>query len=184
MPFTSNQFPIKDSLLIASPLLDDGIFDHSIILITQYNPEKGAIGFILNHPAGQTLGEVSKKGTIPKELEKIPIYRGGPVEPDALTFIEFSRKSGKLSYKPQISIEQAAESTSQPGTIVQAFAGFSQWVENQLERELEQFAWIRAKASPKLLDFSQDLSMWKDLLRQISPYHAILAEAPKKPYLN
>lgn len=180
----SQNLPIKGSLLLASPLLNDGIFDRSVILLTEYNPSKGTTGFILNRQTGETIGDVAQDESLPHELHALPVHLGGPVEPQKLLFAAFSSRNGKFLYRAIISIDEAVTLMKKSGTIVRAFAGRSEWSAGQLEDEMTEFMWIRTQADPTLLDFEHNERLWKGILRQISPYHVVLAEASKKPFLN
>jgi putative transcriptional regulator len=68
--------------LKSTSLLDDTIFEKSLIFITEYN-EKGAMGFIINKEFPRKLNELEEfKNIIP-----FPIHLGGPVDQEHLYFI-------------------------------------------------------------------------------------------------
>jgi putative transcriptional regulator len=74
--------------------------------------------------------------------------------------------------------------TACAGTLVRAFIGYSGWASGQLENELRQNAWIATRPLPDLLGHDHDRTLWQDLLRPLSPFHRLLAEAPDDPFLN
>lgn len=170
-------------LLLADPSLRDGIFNKSVILIGDHSPEEGAFGLILNHPSGTTVGDV-----LPSEefsaLANLPVHLGGPVSRNKLTFAAFQEKNGKLDFSLRIPVDEALERTNQPGTLVRAFAGYSGWSKDQLEDELERESWTLTDTSANLLNLSHDITLWKTLMRQLSPYHRILADAPDEILSN
>lgn len=177
--------PIRaGSLLLASPVLCDGIFERSVVLLTSYQPGRGASGFILNKKTKYAIGDVSDDNALPPELQSLPVYMGGPVDQDTLLFAAFSSVNGKLKFDSPLSAEQVNLLIEQPGTAIRAFAGYSSWYENQLEDEMNEFMWLRTTATPAILDIDENKCLWKETLRGISAYHAILAEAPQKPFLN
>lgn len=169
---------------MADPSLRDGTFDHSVILMAEHSPTDGAFGLILNHPTGQVVGDFL---TAPEfaPLSRIPVFNGGPVAREHLTFSAFwwSRKAG-LRWAIRISLEDAIKHAHRPGTIVHAFVGHSGWSPGQVEGELRRNSWITTQPAPELLGAEHDRQLWRSILREISPLHRILAEAPANPVLN
>lgn len=77
-------------LLVAAPYLEGGGFHHSVIFLSRVE-EEFVIGYILNHPANMTVGDVAPSTDIPASLYSVPIFKGGPVERNQLIFAAFSR---------------------------------------------------------------------------------------------
>ncbi len=175
---------LQGKLLLADPSLRDGIFDKSVILLTGHNAADGAIGLILNHPTGKTVGDFLKEPEF-AALKHLPVHEGGPVSHDQMTFSSFwwSKKLG-LRWAMRISADTAAKHARRPGRIVRAFIGYSGWSAGQLENELRRPSWFPINPRKDLLGHQHDLALWSDLLRTLSPLHRILAEAPKNPFLN
>jgi putative transcriptional regulator len=175
---------LQGRLLLADPSLRDGIFNKSVILLAEHKSDQGALGLILNHPIGKTVGDL-----LPDEafapLRQLAVHEGGPVDRDQLTFSSFwwSKKLG-LRWKLRISAADAVAHAHRPGRIVRAFVGYSGWTAGQLENELRRSSWIAARPQPNLLGQQHDRQLWVDLLSQVSPLHRILAEAPDDPSLN
>lgn len=181
---SDNPLLLRGKLLLADPTLRDGIFNRSVILLTHHSPEEGAAGLILNHPTGQVLGDFLK-GEEFSALRHLPVFKGGPVLCEQLTFSSFwwSRKLG-LRCAMRISAKTAVAQAHKPGRIVRAFIGYSGWSAGQLENELKRQSWFTTDARPDLLGRQHDLGLWSALLREMSPLHRILAEAPEDPFLN
>jgi putative transcriptional regulator len=175
---------LQGKLLLSDPSLRDGIFDHSVILLTHHTEEEGAHGLIINQPTGKVVGDL-----LPNEeftsLRHLAVHAGGPVSQEMLTFSSFwwSKKLG-LRWAMRISKEEAANHAKKPGRIVRAFIGYSGWSAGQLENELRRDAWHTLDARSGLLGCAHDDSLWHALLGSISPLHRILAEAPRDPFLN
>lgn len=175
---------LQGYLLLADPSLRDGTFDHSVILLADHSPAAGAFGLILNHPTNQVVGDfLTDKDFGP--LRRIPVHDGGPVGREHLTFSAFwwNKKSG-LRWAIRISAEDAIKHSHRPGRIVRAFVGHSGWSPGQLEGELRRASWITARPAPELLGADHDSSLWYGILRHLSPFHRVLAEAPANPLLN
>lgn len=180
------QPPIDGSLLIASPSLQDGIFDRSVIYVHQHSLSKGAEGLILNKPTGELVGN-SLSGPEFKSLSNLPIYYGGPVATDQLTFSSFSfpdNMSAGIECQVCISADEAAKTLRKSGSFVRAFVGKSVWTEGQLEDELENHAWYLAPPIKEAFTLSQDESLWKNTLQKLSPFHHIISLTPDNPFLN
>ncbi len=175
---------LRGKLLLADPSLRDGTFDRSVILLTSHDPEDGAAGLILNHPTGKVVGDFLK-GVEFAGLRNLPVHEGGPVMRDQMTFSSFwwSRKKG-LHWAMRISALQAAEHACKPGRIVRAFIGYSGWSPGQLENELKRHSWFPVSPVADLLGQPHDRSLWRFILRGMSPFHRILSEAPQDPFLN
>ena len=84
-PKQESPIRLQGNLLIADPSLGDGIFRHSVILLTEHTTSSGAHGLILNHPSGHKVGEFLKEEEF-SPLARIDVHVGGPVSSEHLTF--------------------------------------------------------------------------------------------------
>ena len=79
---------LAGSILIAHPSLLDPNFRRTILFITASDSGEGSFGFVINRPTGKTVEDF-----LPDEglgaLEKVPVFVGGPVAQDQLTFASF-----------------------------------------------------------------------------------------------
>ncbi|MEZ7957157.1 MAG: YqgE/AlgH family protein [Rubritalea sp.] len=175
--------PINGSLLLASPSLQDGVFDDSVILIHSHRAS-GSEGLILNRPTGKTVGDFMCSNHF-ENLKNLPLYYGGPVAEDQLSFASFRwKKNGELKCKPSISAEEAMETMHQSGSLVRAYLGSTNWTKGQLEDELDNYVWFVAPAIPKVMSMPQDESLWKNTMQALSPFHHIISLTPENPFLN
>jgi putative transcriptional regulator len=177
-------FSLSGQLLLASPALSDGTFDRAVILIAEHSSTEGAIGTIINHCTPTSVGDILPDPAF-SALHHLPVHHGGPVSTGELSFSAFSWANTKsLDYAPRISAKHASELVASGKHIVRATVGHSGWSPGQLEDELKRNTWITLRPSAALFNHPHDLSLWTDLLKGISPYHHLLAEAPKNPFLN
>lgn len=175
--------PLNGSLLLASPSLQDGVFDDSVILLHTHRPNVSE-GLILNHPTGQTLGDFMRCHHF-ESLKNLPLFYGGPVAPDQLSFASFHwKKNGEVKCKPAISAEEAMETLHQSGSLLRAYLGSSVWKKGQLENELENYVWFVAPPISKVLTMPQDETLWKNTMQALSPFHHIVSLTPENPLLN
>ena len=180
-------FSLKGCLLLATPSLADGTFDRSVIFIAEHTSEDGALGIILNQPTSETVSDVLPDQEY-SPLHQLTIHKGGPLSPEALIFSSISGSPTEtLTVDLQLTPNQALELIPAKNQIIRATRGYSAWSPGQLERELVQNTWITSKAPVDLTDptaLPHDLSLWKNLLARISPYHHLISHAPKTPFLN
>ena len=184
LPDAESSPSLAGSLLFASPALRGAPFERSVILLSQHSAEDGAFGLILNQPTGQSVGDVLQDPAF-HPLRHISVHQAGPVAEDQLFFaaLWWDGTQG-LRLAQQISAEEAMVQQKKSGTLVRAFIGYSGWSPGQLEEEIEQNAWIVAPTPPQLLGLSHERSLWQEALRSISPFHRLLAEAPRDPSAN
>ena len=184
IPSPLSQPPIDGSLLLASPSLQDGIFDQSVIYIHQHSHAKGSEGYILNRPTGELVGTTLCSAEF-ESLSKLPIHYGGPVATDQLTFSSY-RFNGSEGIECQvcISAEEAARTLRSSGAFVRAFIGKSKWTDGQLEDELENHAWYLVPPIQEAFTMPQDETLWKNTLQHLSPFHHIISLTPENPFLN
>ena len=178
------QIRLEGQLLIADPILSEGIFRHSVVLLSEHSSEEGAYGLILNNPAGHLVGEFLKEDEY-APLARIDVHIGGPPARQHLTFAALWWNAEKgLRFATRISAKDAVKHTQNPGTLVRAFVGYSGWSEGQLEGELRQKSWVTAKPTQELLGCSHDDTLWAETLRHLSAYHKIIAESLGDPSMN
>ena len=81
---------LRGKLILASPVLRDPNFVRTVVLIAEHTDE-GAMGLVLNRPAGSTVGEaVPDLSWLAGDEE--PVYVGGPVaETAVIVLAEFDR---------------------------------------------------------------------------------------------
>ena len=73
---------LTNHFLIAMPGLNDELFGRSVVYVCEHSA-KGALGLIVNKPAGVTLGELFKRLELPlgrPEWADQPVLRGGPLQ--------------------------------------------------------------------------------------------------------
>lgn len=183
IPTNSFKPPINGSLLLSSPALQDGVFDDAVILVHTHR-SKGSEGLILNRPTGKTVGDFMCSNHF-DELKNLPLFYGGPVAEDQLSFASFTwKKNGELKCKPSISAEEAIETMNESGSLLRAYVGSTNWSKGQLEEELENYVWFIAPAIPNVLSMPQDVTLWKNTMQELSPFHHIVSLTPDNPFLN
>ncbi len=176
--------PIKGSLFLADPSLRDPNFSRCVLLLTEYSRAKGAHGYILNRPMDKKVGDVLASVEF-AALREVPIYIGGPVGQEHLTFAAFGWPPDQdvLSFNTHLSTQEAI-ARHEAGDVVRAFLGYAGWSEGQLEDELREQAWITRSPAAEVLKPGRREDLWTSLLSSLGPWGRILADTPEDPSLN
>jgi len=184
IPEDSSQLCLSGSLLLADPSLHDPNFRRAVLLLTEHRHDHGAHGYILNRPLGKLAGELLPAPEF-KPLARVPVFAGGPVSPEQLTFASFSwlPAPGLLKCATHLTREDAMERI-QNGESVRAFVGYSGWGGGQLENELKQRSWITCKPDATIVSGDNATRLWSDLLSGMGPWFHLLSKMPDDPTLN
>ncbi len=175
---------LKGSLILADPSLREPTFRQSVLLLTEHSANIGAHGYILNRPMEKKVGDLLFAPEF-ESLADIPVFIGGPVSTEHLTFasLGWSDSGGSLQFTTHLSAKQALLHQME-GYAIRAFVGYAGWTQGQLEDELERKAWITHQPEPQVLDTANLDGLWKRLLRPLSPWHALQADEPDDLSLN
>lgn len=176
---------LSNSLLIAHPSLLDPNFRRSVVFITTHSPEEGAHGIIINRPTENTVADLLPAGEM-GELADLPVYIGGPVGHDQLTFAVFRRQGAGdiIECKAHLEIDEARELVGKKLASVRAFIGYAGWSKGQLENEIAQKSWIVRPPERDVLDVKKSKELWPSIMRGLGPWFRLLAAAPDDPSRN
>jgi putative transcriptional regulator len=176
---------LAGKLLISSPSLVDPNFRRTVVLMTHHD-EEGAVGLVLSRPSELRIDEaVPDLGDLPYADEVV--YVGGPVQPEAVVVLaELSEPPGDTApivgnvvyMSPDTEPEELAASR------VRVFAGYSGWGPGQLEAELEEPAWIVARAEPSDVFAADPDELWRRVLHRKGGKFSLIATMPYDPSLN
>ncbi|MEM9018681.1 MAG: YqgE/AlgH family protein [Verrucomicrobiota bacterium] len=180
---------LKGNLILADPSLKEPEFFQSVLLLTEHSEDDGALGYILNRPIGRTVGDLLSDEVLPNEhrerLQEVPVFLGGPVNPEHLTFsaLSWSDITKELQYATHLSATEAVMHQME-GFHIRAFVGYAGWTGGQLEEELERKTWITHEPDREIIEVTNVEDLWKDLLRELSPYYKLVADEPDNLGLN
>lgn len=172
-------------LLLAHPNLEDSDFARSVVLMTAHTPEQGAMGVILNSPFRKTLGE-HEPATQGDFLRKIPLYRGGPVEPGKVILVaskwDVEMSTFKLFFG--INTDRAQQIINHdPNYQLRGFLGYCGWSMGQLENEFQMDSWVRSELQP-LIEKLTGVALWRNLLGRAKPHLLLFADEPDDLCMN
>ncbi len=178
---------LRGQLLIASPTLEDPNFERTVVLVTEHDDD-GAMGLVLNRPAGTAVGEVAPELALLVDGEE-PVYLGGPVAEEAVIVLaEFEDPAeaaapvmGSLGFLAAGSDEA---DISERLLRARVFAGYAGWGPGQLDEEVEAEAWILEPADPGDAFSADTTGLWGAVLARKGRDYALLATMPPDPSVN
>ncbi len=183
--FQPSSLGLEGALLIAHPNLLDPNFRRTVLFLVSHDAQDGAVGIVLNRATDKTVADLLDVPDL-GPLGHIPVFLGGPVSTDRLTFAAFrwEREAQTVECRLNVELEEARELALDGEVVVRAFVGYAGWSSGQLEGELDQKAWVVQKPGREVLDPESCKQMWFSTVRNYGPWFRLLAEAPDDPSLN
>ncbi len=183
----SNPFH-KGKILIADPFLTGPVFERSVLLLADHS-EKGAMGFILNHPTDFQVHHAipELKGCNQK------MYYGGPVDESLLFYVH--SLGDKLPNSVEIGdglfwggeftvLEELNKQKILNSNNIKFFIGYSGWEINQLEGEFKKESWIVGEFHKNYLFNEQKKGLWNDVIDKSDHKNSFLGNFAHSPSLN
>lgn len=164
---TQSEGYLAGHLLVATPLINTGCFQKSVVYIFAHNTE-GAMGLIVNQPLELVNYASLVEGmNLPENAKHIPVCFGGPLDRSrgfvihsTDYFKEFSlARTNEIAVTASSSIlaDIAEGKGPKHASLVVGYAG---WAPGQLEQEIEQNSWLSVPASGKLIFHTEDDLKW------------------------
>ncbi len=160
---------LAGQLLVATPVIDSGCFQKSVIYIFNHSAD-GAMGLIINQPLELVNYSALLEGmNLPKDApaREIPVFFGGPVE-RARGFVIHSTdyfREFSLARSPEVAVTASSsiltdivggEGPKHAALVV----GYAGWSAGQLEAEIEQNSWISVPATEALVFGTENELKW------------------------
>ena len=182
----NNIRPQRGKILISQPLLMDGCFRRSVVLITEYS-KNGAVGFILNKWLQIALDDI---------LEGFPgggsqLSIGGPLHANTLHYLHtHDNVPGAIKivngiyWGGNIDVVRKLLSMSimKPEDI-RFFIGYSAWIAGQLDDELKSDSWLVGDIRPSQI-IRPSHNLWKSSVRSVGDEYHQWTNFPENPGLN
>lgn len=173
---------LKGQLLLDGGNLAGSWFHRTVVLICEHD-EKGAFGLVLNRESGRKVG-ASIAGDLPEQVREMAVFIGGPVQPNAMSFLytdDFLPDGNVLS---NISLSHSLDDLIAIGDSYSAtqkirlFAGYAGWAPGQLESEMERKSWVTHPASAALVFPADPSRLWQQVLAEMGWQYRLLADSP------
>lgn len=185
----NNIKPKTGRLLISEPFMADPNFKRSVVLLTEHGAD-GSVGYILNQVGNLLLKDVIQDLWAADNQ----IYFGGPVAADTLHFIH--RAYDKLQSGEEIgngiywggnfeTLKILINTNAIEENEIKFFMGYSGWDIAQLNREIDQNAWMVSDIPDLDTIFGDDdEQLWRDVIVNLGPKYAHVSNFPIDPSLN
>lgn len=178
---------LQGKLILDSGKLTGSFFDKSVILICRHDAS-GAFGLMLNRPLKKNLGKALEE-KVSAEAAKLPLFLGGPVQPEYLSFVAETESQLEYEVLPRITVGHSLHDLQmyleeKKKARVHAFAGYAGWSPGQLENEIKSGSWIVHHGATDLIFFSKPDQLWRQVLKQKGGVYHLCAECPDDPSLN
>lgn len=186
---SNNATPSRGKILISEPFLRDSNFGRSVILLVDHT-EEGSMGLIMNKPSTMSLNELVKDF---REIDSIPLYKGGPMSTDTLFYIHTIEDiGGALPLGKDIYLNgdfDAIKKYILEGNPIEGrirfFLGYSGWEDKQLTQEIKENTWMIGKGDiPSLINTNNIKNMWKEELGKLGGKYEAWSRFPLIPSLN
>lgn len=179
---------LSGRVLIAMPGMEDPRFQRAVIFLCAHD-ENGAMGLVVNHVMpGLALGQLLRQLHIDPDqadarMIHLPVFSGGPVEA-ARGFVlhannfqqgDTVRINDQFSVTGTIDALQAIASGDGPADLLFAL-GYAGWGAGQLDRELQENAWLVADAGPDLVFHTDPDQKWERAVRTLGIDPLMLSE--------
>jgi len=153
------------------------------------------MGFILNRPREESLGELTEA---PEGLSGVTVYDGGPVERQNLILTRLLWKESGVRFQSlgeeDFAPKGPAKSPDQDDFSghsrenLRAFTGYAGWSPGQLEQEIAEKSWHLLKpTAPVMLPITnpeEGIRRWKSIMKGLGPWYHLLAQTPDDIRLN
>lgn len=184
--------PVRGSLLVAKPTVDDFFFKHSLVLMVDGDEGDGAMGVMVNHYMGYNLRDI-----LPdiESTEEIPLFLGGPVGTQMLFYIH--------TLGPEVIPEaigvgdnvwfggdfEAVKRYVELGAPIEGrikfIVGYSSWGKDQLASELERHDWaVLNQGDKQLIMGDGDDDLWREAVSRFGNRYRLWLSLPNDPTNN
>lgn len=176
------------TILIAEPFLKDPHFMRTALLLCEHK-EEGSFGFVLNRQTENWLCDLIDEA----EGLVIPVYFGGPVQPDTIHFLHTSpalipdaieiddgifwggnfHTAIKLLKNGQVKTDE-----------IRFFLGYSGWSQGQLDQEMQEGSWLTTQSNRRIIFDTPTQMIWQEAIRQLGGQYEMMINFPTDPQLN
>jgi putative transcriptional regulator len=178
----------RGRLLVASPSLSDDNFTRAVVLVLEHNDE-GSLGLVLNKPTGLPAEEALPERISHLLPEGEQIHKGGPVQPEAVIVVaDFvnPEHAASIAFDSVGIVDPEGDLGDLQSHVrtARAFGGYAGWGAGQLEREIDEEAWIDATGLAEDVFTREPDDLWRQVLERKGGTYRIVARMPDDPTLN
>ncbi len=180
--------PLRASLLVAMPQLQDPNFVRAVMVIVQHDAD-GTFGLVLNRPADMSASDLCMGLDVARGGDpSLPLHWGGPVQPNTgwMLFADETRQGQTDDEVTELadgiyfaaSLDVLREIAEAPPGEVRLFLGYAGWGPGQLEAEMVEGVWLTAPISRAALFSIEADALWEHVVRALGIDPATLILTP------
>lgn len=168
----------------------DPNFHQTVLLLMEFHDE-GAMGLVINRPLSVTLGSVLADAvTLADDYSAAPLWFGGPVESNHILCL-YDRSDHTpapndtvmgdgLALAPASVLLESADAPYQFPGPYRIIAGHAGWAPQQLDREIQEGAWLVAPLAVDLVFSPEPEKVWTTAFGRLGVNPAQYHDAPSK----
>ena len=174
---------LKGQLILDQGKLQGSFFHRTVILVCQHDAE-GAFGLVLNRSTDKTVGD-ALVANLPDTLKEQPLFLGGPVQPQALSFLHSDDFVPEANVMPNLNLDHSLDTLIELGDSfsqtqkMKIFAGYAGWSPGQIEDEMKRDTWMTHPATLDLVFHPQPANLWQAILKEKGWQYRLLADGPE-----
>jgi putative transcriptional regulator len=180
----------QGKLLVASPVLSDGVFDRTVVLVLEHDADDGALGLVLTTPSTTDVAEVLPDWS-GYAARPATVFWGGPVGVGSAICLGLARPGAEpFPWQPVVGRAGVVDLDAGPELVdgalesLRVFSGYAGWSAGQLDAELEAGAWWVVDADPLDVVDAAPTELWRAVLRRQGGALARYALFPTDASLN
>jgi putative transcriptional regulator len=171
---------LAPGFLVAVPQLGDPNFQRALIVLMEHNAE-GALGIVVNRTGSVNLADVARsQGMRPlDELSSRPVFVGGPVQAErGFVLHGLAGLDDSVEIKDGLFVSSSLDALKHllqlPDGLYRLCLGYAGWGPGQLEKELQEGAWISAPLTRRHALETPPAKAWESVLRDMGIDPAML----------
>ena len=188
--------------MVANTTLDKSYFAETVILMIEHG-DLGSFGIILNriNEMQKNLADIIlikdsnllhtrlNKEELTKRMRSMPLYKGGPVDENALFFVhnDASLQDPGEEILPNIfwgSKIELLQDLLDRECPVNVYRGYAGWGIGQLEQEIKTKSWIVLPASDEIIFHDDHKEIYRKTLKNGGDLYLYFADKVRNPLLN
>jgi putative transcriptional regulator len=182
---------VPGSFLVASPLLRDPNFVHTVVLLCDHG-SGGSWGLVVNRRTNLAFGDLLEALPFPAAATG-PVHWGGPCESSRLQILHRLRRDTRGSLPVCRNVELGLEvdrlksilvDPLHPGEALHGYVGYAGWGAEQLAKEVAERSWVACTADARLVFDTPHEEIWERSLESLGPPWSRLARVPIVQRLN
>ena len=176
VPCQTTAAALKGKCLVATPKLNNTMWEESVILLSEHSQHLGSKGFVINRPSTTSINKLLEQ----LDMYSTPdfpevVHLGGPVRERSIAMVHtgewYSASTtpinANISYSWDDFMLEKMCMLDCPHQFTM-LAGSAQWAPGQLEREIAKGSWLTVDAPTELIFSESKEDIWPQCVKLYS----------------